>query len=96
MCKVCDKVLQLQAKANGLHTMSEIPPEIFNLNALDLRLICIKLPFMKIVALSSGKPTYIAAVMLTNALYYDLHKGFSLYSMTVTTSLAIFQCAAFT
>ena len=40
---------------------------------------------MKMVALSSSKPTYIAAVMLTNALYYDLHKGFFLYS--VMTSL---------
>ena len=37
-------VLPLQAKANGLQ-LPEVPPEIADLNALELRLICLRLPF---------------------------------------------------
>ena len=53
VCKTCDRVLKrgvmpLQAKANGLQ-LSEIPPE---LSDLELRL---RVPFMKMVALPSGK-----------------------------------------
>ena len=56
VCKTCDRALKrgvmpLQAKANGLQ-LSKIPLE---LNALELRLICLRLPFMKMVALPSGK-----------------------------------------
>ena len=59
VCKTCDQALKrgvmpLQAKANGLQ-LSEIPPELSDLNALELRLICLHLPFMKMVALPSGK-----------------------------------------
>ena len=59
VCKTCDRTLKrgvmpLQAKANGLQ-LSEIPPELSDLNALELRLICLRLPFMKMVALPSGK-----------------------------------------
>ena len=59
VCKTCDRALKrgvmpLQAKANGLK-LSEIPPELADLNALELRLICLRLPFMKMVALPSGK-----------------------------------------
>ena len=46
--------MPLQAKANGLQ-LSQIPPELSDLNALELRLICLRLPFMKIVALPSDK-----------------------------------------
>ena len=46
--------MPLQAKANGLQ-LPEIPPELADLNALELRLICLRLPFMKMVALPSGK-----------------------------------------
>ena len=54
-CKTCDRALKrgvmpLQAKANGLQ-LSEIPPELL----LELRLICLRLPFMKMVALPCGK-----------------------------------------
>ena len=53
VCKTCDRALKcgvmpLQAKANGLH-LSEIPPQLSDLNALELRLICLCLPFMKMV-----------------------------------------------
>ena len=53
--KTCDRALKrgnmlLQAKANGLQ-LSQVPPELSNLNALELRLICLRLPFMKMVAL---------------------------------------------
>ena len=56
VCKTCDRALKrgvmpLQAKANGLQ-LCEILPD---LNALELRLICLRLPFMKMVALPSGK-----------------------------------------
>ena len=59
VCKTCDRALKrgvmpLQAKANGLQ-LPEMPPELADLNALELRLICLRLPFMKIVALPSGK-----------------------------------------
>ena len=59
ICKTCDRALKrgvmpVQAKANGLK-LPEIPPELADLNALELRLICLRLPFMKMVALPTGK-----------------------------------------
>ena len=59
LCKTCDRTLKrglmpMQAKANGFH-LSEIPPELSHLNALELRLICLRVPFLKMVALPSGK-----------------------------------------
>ena len=58
VCTTCDRALKrgvmpLQAKANGLQ-LPAIPPELADLNALELRLICLRLPFMKMVALPSG------------------------------------------
>ena len=51
MCKTCDRALKrgfmsLQAKANGLH-LCDVPPALSGLNALELRLICLHVPFMK-------------------------------------------------
>ena len=59
ICKTCDRALRrgsmpLQAKVNGLK-LCEIPPELSGLNALELRLICLRVPFMKMVALPAGK-----------------------------------------
>ena len=59
VCKTCDRALKrgvmpLQAEANGLK-LPEIPLELADLNALEVRLICLHLPFMKMVALPSGK-----------------------------------------
>ena len=59
VCMTCDRALKrgvmpLQAKANGLQ-LPDIPPELADLNALELWLICLRLPFMKMVALPSGK-----------------------------------------
>ena len=59
VCKTCDRALKsgvmpLQAKANGLQ-LSDIPSELSGLNALELRLICVCLPFMKMVALPCSK-----------------------------------------
>ena len=59
ICKTCDRALRrgympVQAKANGLQ-LSDVPPELSGLNPLELRLICLRLPFMKMVALPSGK-----------------------------------------
>ena len=58
ICKTCDRALArgsmpLQAKANGLQLPE--PPELSGLNALKLRLISLRVPFMKMVALPSGK-----------------------------------------
>ena len=58
VCKTCDRALKrgvmpLQAKANGLQ-LCNVPPELSDLNALELRLISLRVPFMKI-ALPSGK-----------------------------------------
>ena len=51
MCKTCDRaLLPVQARANGLQ-LSEIPPELSGLNAL----ISLRVPFMKMVALPTGK-----------------------------------------
>ena len=46
--------MPLQPKANGLK-LCDIPPEPSGLNALGLRLITLLVPFMKMVALLSGK-----------------------------------------
>ena len=59
VCKTCDRALArgsmpVQAKANGLQLL-QIPPELSGLNALELRLISLRVPFMKMVALPSGK-----------------------------------------
>ena len=59
VCKTCDGALSrgnmpAQAKANSLQ-LCTIPTELSNLNALELRLISLRVPFMKMVALPSGK-----------------------------------------
>ena len=59
VCRTCDRTLKrgnmpLQAKANGLQ-LCPVPPELSGLNALELRLICLRVPFMKMVALPTGK-----------------------------------------
>ena len=59
ICKTCDSslsrnVLPLQAKANGMG-LDVVPPELACLNSLELRLISLRIPFMKMVALPSGK-----------------------------------------
>ena len=59
ICKTCDRTLSrgsmpLQAKGNGLQ-LCEVPPELSGLNPLELRLISQRVPFMKMVALPSGK-----------------------------------------
>ena len=46
--------IPVQAKANGLQ-LHPIPPEVSNLNLLEIRLISLRVPFMKMVALPSGK-----------------------------------------
>ena len=50
ICKTCDRSLSrgympVQAKANGLQ-LCEVPPELSDLNPLELRLICLRLPFL--------------------------------------------------
>ena len=42
------------AKANGLQ-LCEVPPELSDINPLELRSICLRLPFMMMVVLPSGK-----------------------------------------
>ena len=44
----------VQAKANNLQ-LDEVPIQLATLNALELRLISLRVPFMKMVALPSGK-----------------------------------------
>jgi len=46
--------MPLQAKANGLQLCNVPPPELCDLNALELILISLRVPFMKMVALPSG------------------------------------------
>ena len=59
VCKTCDGALSrgnlpIQAKANGMQLAGE-PAELSCLNALEQRLISLRVPFMKMVALPSGK-----------------------------------------
>ena len=59
ICKTCNQHLKRgslpsQAKANGL-ALCDIPFELCNLKSLELRLICLRVPFMKLVALPTGK-----------------------------------------
>ena len=59
VCKTCDSslkcgVLPAQSLANNLK-LPEIPPELSKLNALEIRLISLRVPFMKMVALPVGK-----------------------------------------
>ena len=44
----------MQAKANGL-ALPNVPNELCDLKPLELRLVCMRVPFMKLVALPSGK-----------------------------------------
>ena len=59
MCNTCDRslkrgVMPAQCVANNLQ-LSEIPPELAKLNPLEIRLISLRIPFMKMVALPVGK-----------------------------------------
>ena len=59
ICMTCDHNLKrgrlpAQAKANKLE-LEDIPPELLDLNPLEVRLICLRIPFMKMVALPCGK-----------------------------------------
>ena len=62
VCKTCDGALMrgnipVQAKANNLQ-LSTVPPELSDLNPLELRLISLRIPFLKMVGLPSGKQMY--------------------------------------
>ena len=59
VCKTCHSALSrgnmpILPKANGLE-LSKIPPELSFLNEIEARLISLRVPFMKMVALPCGK-----------------------------------------
>ena len=59
ICKTCHNALKwgalpAQAKANNLD-LEDIPVELADLNPLEVRLISLRIPFMKMVALPCGK-----------------------------------------
>ena len=59
ICHACNQQLKrgsmpVQAKANGL-ALPNVPTELCNFKPLELRLICLRVPFMKLVALPTGK-----------------------------------------
>ena len=59
ICRTCDSTLRrglmpVQSKVNNLQ-LQNIPSELQDLNQLDTRLICLRIPFMKMVALPTGK-----------------------------------------
>ena len=59
ICHLCDRTLKrgtlpVQAKANGFQ-LDPIPPELDGLNELEICLISLRIPFMKMVALPSGR-----------------------------------------
>ena len=59
ICKTCDLALMrgkmpIQAKANGL-SLDKVPQALSDLNSLELRLISMRIPFMKMIALPRGQ-----------------------------------------
>jgi len=59
VCSTCDGALKrgnmpVQTKANGLG-LQPIPSELSCLNAMEMRLVSLHVPFMNIVALPTGK-----------------------------------------
>ena len=59
ICKTCDYTLKrgkmpAQAKANKL-VLEDVPAELLDLNPMEVRLISLRIPFMKVVALPCGK-----------------------------------------
>ncbi len=59
ICKTCDYALRrgklpAQAKVNKLN-LEDIPIELSDLNPLEVRLLSLRIPFMKMVALPCGK-----------------------------------------
>ena len=59
ICKTCDGTLKsgrmpFQAKSNGFQLV-DIPKELKDLNPLETYLVCLMIPFMKMVALPRGK-----------------------------------------
>ena len=63
VCHTCDRALKggripVMAKINGF-MLPEIPHELKNLNDIEIRLISLRIPFMKMVSLPAGKQTSI-------------------------------------
>ena len=59
MCKTCDRAVMrgsmpLQANANGLQ-LSDVPPELSDLNALELRLISLRVQWLHCHLVNSGQ-----------------------------------------
>ena len=59
ICRTCDNTLKrgrmpAQAKANNL-ILEDVTPELSDLNLMEIRLISLRIPFMKMVALPCGK-----------------------------------------
>ena len=59
VCRTCDYTLKrgkmpAQAKANNL-VLEDVPVELSDLNTMEVRLISLRIPFMKMVALPCGK-----------------------------------------
>lgn len=59
VCKTCDYTLKrgkmpAQAKANNL-VLDDVPAELSDLNSMEVRLLSLRIPFMKMVALPCGK-----------------------------------------
>ena len=59
ICRTCDSTLKrglmpVQSKVNNLQ-LQNIPSELQDSNQLETRLICLRIPFMKMVALPTGK-----------------------------------------
>ena len=62
ICITCHRSLKqgrlpARAKANNLE-LEDIPAELSDLNVLEKRLVCLRIPFMKMVALPRGKQGY--------------------------------------
>ena len=66
--------IPLQAKANGLQ-LCPIPNQLSGLNMLELRLICLHVPFLKMIALPSGKQKYIHGPAVNVPSSYNYRMG---------------------
>ena len=74
--------MPLQAKANGLQ-LCKVPLELSDLNALEMRLISLCVPFMKIIALASGKQRSIHGPAVNVLSKVDTICGVATFAFTV-------------
>ena len=97
ICKTCDGALSrvrmpVQAKATGLR-LSTVPSELSCLKHLEMRLIPLRVPFMKMVALPSGKQRCIHGPAVNVSSKLDSIVYMDQLLMSLQNLIAYVQCS---